>query len=133
MKKNCNMERHRLAERIIHTVKAAFTTDKENTAILCSDISNAYNERHRAKMLSTLYSRPELRHLWRCADLMYASGPTRLITRIDGINVVLETNCMYNGRNSRVLNRREPFQSGYHGGPKSDTGRIQRTYCFRLA
>ena len=80
-------------ERIIHTVKAAFTTDKENTAILCSDISNAYNERHRAKMLSTLYSRPELRHLWRCADLMYASGPTRLITRIDGINVVLETNC----------------------------------------
>ena len=40
-------------ERIIHTVKAAFTTDKENTAILCSDISNAYNERHRAKMLST--------------------------------------------------------------------------------
>jgi hypothetical protein len=76
-------------ERIIHTVKAAFTTDKENTAILCSDISNAYNERHRAKMLSTLYSRPELRHLWRCADLMYASGPTRLITRIDGIMYTL--------------------------------------------
>jgi hypothetical protein len=44
-------------------------------------------------MLSTLCSRPELRHLWRCADLIYASGPTQLVTRIDGINVVLETNC----------------------------------------
>jgi hypothetical protein len=50
-------------ERIIHTVKAAFRADKENTAMLVSDISNAYNERSRAKMLSTLYSRPELRHL----------------------------------------------------------------------
>ncbi len=66
MKKSCNMGRHLLhgPERIIHTVKAAFTIDKENTAVLCSDISNAYNERHRAKMLSTLYSRPELRHLY---------------------------------------------------------------------
>ena len=59
-------------ERIVHTVKAAFSVDKENTAVLVSDISNAYNERSIAKMLSTLYSRPELRHLWRCADLIYA-------------------------------------------------------------
>ena len=60
---------------------------------MVSDISNAYNERSRAKMLSTLYFRPELRHLWRCADLIYAFGPTQLVTWIDGINVVLETNC----------------------------------------
>ncbi len=70
-------------ERIIHTVKAAFSVDKEDTAVLVSDISNAYNERIRAKMLSTLYSRPELRHLWRCADLIYASGPTQLVMHPD--------------------------------------------------
>jgi hypothetical protein len=47
MKKSCNMHGAAPAgpERIIHTVKAAFTIDKENTAILCSDISNAYNAR----------------------------------------------------------------------------------------
>ena len=87
-------------ERIIHTVKAAFSVDKENTAVLVSDISNAYNERSMQSYsedakhpCTNLYSRPELRHLWRCTDLIYASGPTQLVTRIDGINVVLETNC----------------------------------------
>ncbi len=50
-------------ERIIHSVKAAFMAYPENSAVLLSDISNAYNERDRAKMLSTLYSRPELKHL----------------------------------------------------------------------
>ncbi len=39
-------------ERIIHSVKAAFTADPENSAVLLTDISNAYNERARAKMLS---------------------------------------------------------------------------------
>jgi hypothetical protein len=80
-------------ERIIHTVKAAVSADPDNTAILLSDISNAYNERARAKMLNMLYARPELKHLWRCADLIYASGPTKLVTSIEGVRVVLETHC----------------------------------------
>ena len=50
-------------ERIIHTVKAAVSADPDNTAVLLSDISNAYNERARAKMLNMLYARPELKHL----------------------------------------------------------------------
>ena len=58
-----------------------------------SDISNAYNERARAKMLKLLYARKELKHLWRCADMVYASGPTTLVTTIDGIRIVLETKC----------------------------------------
>ena len=65
----------------------------EGTAILLSDISNAYNERARAKMLKLLYARKELKHLWRCADMVYASGPTTLVTSIDGIRIVLETKC----------------------------------------
>jgi hypothetical protein len=44
-------------------------------------------------MLSTLYERPELKHLWRCADLIFASGPTKLVTSIVGLGVVLETQC----------------------------------------
>ena len=44
-------------------------------------------------MLSLLYKRPELKHLWRLADLVYASGPTTLVTNIDGVRVVLETHC----------------------------------------
>ena len=63
-------------ERIIHTVKTAISADPNSVAVLLSDISNAYNERARAKMLSLLYKRPELKHRWRCADLVYASGPT---------------------------------------------------------
>jgi hypothetical protein len=51
-------------ERIIHTVKAAFSVDKENTAVLCSDISNAYNERARARMLKLLYARKD------CGDVL---------------------------------------------------------------
>ena len=68
-------------ERIVHTVKAAFSVDKENTAVLVYDISNAYNERSRAKIDAKhpILPRPELRHLWRCADLIYASGPTQLV------------------------------------------------------
>jgi hypothetical protein len=50
----------------------------EDTAILLSDISNAYIERARAKMLKLLYARKELKHLWKCADMVYASGPTTL-------------------------------------------------------
>jgi hypothetical protein len=34
----------------------------EDTAKLLSDISNAYNERARAKMLKLLYARKELKH-----------------------------------------------------------------------
>ena len=44
-------------------------------------------------MLNMLYARPELKHLWRCADLIYASGPTKLVTNIEGVRVVLETHC----------------------------------------
>jgi hypothetical protein len=44
-------------------------------------------------MLSLLYGRKELNHLWRCADMIYASGPTTLVTNIDGIRVALETQC----------------------------------------
>ena len=44
-------------------------------------------------MLNMLYARPELKHLWRCADLIYASGPTKLVTSIEGVRVVLETHC----------------------------------------
>ena len=62
-----------------------------------SDISNAYNERARAKMLRLLYARKELKHLWRCADMVYASGPTTLVTSIDGIRIVLETKCTATG------------------------------------
>ncbi len=40
-----------------------------------------------------LYARPELKHLRRCADLIYASGPTKLVTIIEGVRVVLETYC----------------------------------------
>ena len=40
-----------------HAVKAAFMADPDNSAVLLSDISNAYNERARAKMLSTLSER----------------------------------------------------------------------------
>jgi hypothetical protein len=50
-------------KRIIEgSVKAAFMADSDNSAVLLSDISNAYNERAKAKMLSTLYARPELKH-----------------------------------------------------------------------
>jgi hypothetical protein len=74
-------------ERIIHTVKAAFSVDKENTAVLVYPTyrSNAYNKRSRAKLDAKhpIYSRPELRHLWRCADLIYASGPTHATSHPD--------------------------------------------------
>jgi len=50
-------------ERIIHSVKAAMASSPEDTAILLSDISNAYNERARAKMLKLLYARKELKHV----------------------------------------------------------------------
>jgi hypothetical protein len=55
--------------RIIHSVKAAIASNPEDTTVLLSDISNAYNERARAKMLKLLYARKELKHLWRCADI----------------------------------------------------------------
>ncbi len=80
-------------EKIIHAVKAAIAANPEGTAVLLSDISNAYNERDRAKMLSLLYGRKELNHLWRCADMIYASGPTTLVTNIDGVRIALETQC----------------------------------------
>jgi hypothetical protein len=80
-------------ERIIHSVNAAMASSPEDTAILLSDISNAYNERARAKMLTLLCARKELKHLWRCADMVYASGSTTLVTSIDGIRIVLETKC----------------------------------------
>ncbi len=44
-------------------------------------------------MLNMLYARPELKHLWRCADLIYASGPKTLVTSIKGVRVVLENHC----------------------------------------
>ncbi len=59
----------RARSRIIHTVKAALSADPDKTAVLLSDISNAYNKRARAKMLNMLYARPELKHLWRCAAI----------------------------------------------------------------
>ena len=43
-------------ERIIHTVKTAISADPDNAAVLLSDISNAYNEIARARMLSLLYN-----------------------------------------------------------------------------
>ena len=80
-------------EKIIHSIKAAIAANPEDTAVLLSDISNAYNERERAKMLNLLYERKELKHLWRCANMIYASGPITLVTNIDGIRVALETKC----------------------------------------
>jgi len=80
-------------EKIIHSIKAAIAANPEGTAVLLSDISNAYNERERAKMLNLLYERKELKHLWRCANMIYASGPITLVTNIDGIRVALETKC----------------------------------------
>ena len=111
-------------ERIIHSVNAAMASSPEDTAILLSDISNAYNERARAKMLKLLYARKELKHLWRCADMVYASGPTTLVTSIDGIRIVLETKCTINRSYSRVLHRCMEICSTY---PSTKTWTIYKT------
>ncbi len=74
-------------EKIIHSVKAAIAANPEGTAVqFCrTSPTPTTSERSRAKMLSLLYGRKELNHLWRCADMIYASGPTTL--------VALETKC----------------------------------------
>ncbi len=81
-------------EGIIHSCSkgGSGAADPENSAVLLSDIFNAYNERAslRAKMLSLLYAKKELKHLWRCANMVYASGPTTLVTSIVGFRVVLD-------------------------------------------
>jgi hypothetical protein len=120
-------------ERIIHSVKAAIATNPEDTGVLLSDISNAYNERARAKMLRLLYAKKELKHLWRCADMVYASGKTTLVTSIDCIRIVLETNCTTWVIQGCMLHRWKYVQSIHQRGLEDHPKSIPTVVSARAA
>ena len=80
-------------EAVVHGVQAAVDR-KEPTAVIHTDLKNAYGEASKAAMLGSMFEQPGLAHIHRLADWMYAKPHVAIAVDFTGrvqCKVVVET------------------------------------------
>ena len=79
------------SERAIHLLQAGLATMGPETVILKCDFKNAFNERKREQILSTLFDENSLRPLWRLSHWSYKAPSELLVLDNGGISASIRS------------------------------------------